>query len=116
MHRHDLSFSENELIVLNELKIFSGNSNLPLAREICSHLSVPLGKADVKTFSDGEIMVEIGENVRGRDVFIVQSTCQPANHNLMELLVMTDALKRASAARVTAGITVVPAPEPLRYW
>ncbi|MBW2451040.1 MAG: ribose-phosphate pyrophosphokinase [Deltaproteobacteria bacterium] len=89
---------------MNELKIFAGNSNLSLAREICSYLSVPLGKADVKTFSDGEIMVEIGENVRGRDVFVVQSTCQPSNHNLMELLVMIDALKRASAARVTAVI------------
>jgi ribose-phosphate pyrophosphokinase len=95
---------ENEQTVLNELKIFAGNSNLSLAREICSYLSVPLGKADVKTFSDGEIMVEIGENVRGRDVFVVQSTCQPSNHNLMELLVMIDALKRASAARVTAVI------------
>ncbi len=95
---------KEEFTVLNELKVFSGNSNLPLAREICGHLTVPLSKAEVKTFSDGEIMVEIGENVRGRDVFVVQSTCQPSNHNLMELLVMVDALKRASAARITAVI------------
>ena len=90
--------------MLNEIKIFSGNSNLKLAQEICEHLAVPLSKAMVKSFSDGEIMVEIGENVRGRDVFVIQSTCQPANHNLMELLVMVDALKRASAARITAVI------------
>lgn len=89
---------------MNELKIFTGNSNPALAKEICKFLDVPLSKAEVKSFSDGEIMVEIGENVRGRDVFIVQSTCSPANHNLMELLVMTDALKRASAARITAVI------------
>lgn len=90
--------------MFKELKIFSGNANPALAQEICSHLSVPLAKATVKTFSDGEIMVEINENVRGRDVFVVQSTCQPANQNLMELLVMVDALKRASAARITAVI------------
>ncbi len=90
--------------MLQEMKIFSGNANRALAQEICDHLSVPLAKATVKTFSDGEIMVEIKENVRGRDVFVVQSTCQPANQNLMELLVMIDALKRASADRITAVI------------
>ena len=90
--------------MLKELKIFTGNANPALAQEICDYLSVPLAKASVKTFSDGEIMVEINENVRGRDVFIVQPTCQPANQNLMELLVMIDALKRASAARITAVI------------
>jgi ribose-phosphate pyrophosphokinase len=90
--------------VLSELKIFSGNSNQVLAREICADLKLPLSNATVKAFSDGEIMVEIGENVRGRDVFVVQSTCAPANQNLMELLVMVDALKRASAARITAVI------------
>jgi len=89
---------------LGELKIFTGNSNPVLAKEICKFLDVPLSKAEVKAFSDGEIMVEIGENVRGRDVFIVQSTCSPANDNLMELLIMTDALKRASATRITAVI------------
>ena len=90
--------------MFKELKIFTGNANPALTREICTHLSVPLAKATVKTFSDGEIMVEINENVRGRDVFVVQSTCQPANENLIELLVMIDALKRASAARITAVI------------
>ncbi|MEZ4600354.1 MAG: ribose-phosphate pyrophosphokinase [Syntrophotaleaceae bacterium] len=89
---------------MNKLKIFSGNSNIPLAREICGHLAVPLGAAKVRSFSDGEVMVEIGENVRGRDVYIIQSTCAPANDNLMELLIMVDALKRASAARITAVI------------
>lgn len=89
---------------MNKLKIFSGNSNIPLAREICGHLAVPLGVAKVRAFSDGEVMVEIGENVRGRDVYVIQSTCAPANDNLMELLIMTDALKRASAKRITAVI------------
>jgi ribose-phosphate pyrophosphokinase len=91
-------------LVFKELKIFSGNANPALAQEICTHLSVPLAKATVKTFSDGEIMVEINENVRGRDVFVVQPTCQPANENLIELLIMIDALKRASASRITAVI------------
>ncbi len=90
--------------MVDELKIFCGNANIPLAREICGQLSVPLGNAKVKTFSDGEIMVEIGENVRGRDVYVVQSTCAPSNNNLMELLIMMDALKRASAARITAVV------------
>lgn len=90
--------------MFKELKIFSGNANPALAQEICGYLSVPLAKATVKTFSDGEIMVEVNENVRGRDVFVVQSTCQPANENLIELLIMIDALKRASAARITAVI------------
>ncbi|BCR05923.1 ribose-phosphate pyrophosphokinase [Desulfuromonas versatilis] len=90
--------------MVDKFKIFAGTSNTALAREICGHLAVPLGSAKVKTFSDGEIMVEIGENVRGRDVYIIQSTCAPSNNNLMELLVMTDALKRASAASVTAVI------------
>ncbi len=90
--------------VQSELKIFTGNSNPALAREICADLGVHLSSAVVKTFSDGEIMVEIGENVRGRDVFVVQSTCAPSNQNLMELLIMVDALKRASAARITAVI------------
>lgn len=90
--------------VFKELKVFTGNANPALAQEICDHLSVPLAKASVKSFSDGEIMVEINENVRGRDVFVVQPTCQPSNQNLMELLVMIDALKRASASRITAVI------------
>jgi len=90
--------------VSNELKIFAGNSNLPLAREISEYLKVPLGKAVVETFSDGESKVEIKENVRGGDVFLVQSTCARGNDNIMELLVMLDAFKRASAKRITAVI------------
>ena len=88
----------------DKIRVFSGNSNPVLAQEICNSLGVPLGNAGVKTFSDGEVLVEIRENVRGRDVYIVQSTCAPTNNNLMELLVMTDALKRASAATITAVI------------
>ena|SRR2546427_536171 len=87
-----------------ELKIFAGNSNLPLAREVCEYLHVSLGRATVETFSDGESKVEIKENVRGGDVFVLQSTCAPGNDNLMELLVMLDAFKRASAKRMTAVI------------
>jgi ribose-phosphate pyrophosphokinase len=83
------------------MRIFSGNSNVPLTREICDVLDTPLGAAEVKTFSDGEIQVDIQESVRGMDVFIVQSTCTPGNTNLMELLIMIDALKRASANRIT---------------
>jgi ribose-phosphate pyrophosphokinase len=89
----------------NKIRVFSGNSNPALAEKICENLKVPLGTAKVKTFSDGEIMVEIGENVRGRDIYVVQSTCCPTNNNLMELLIMVDALKRASAATIT---TVIP--------
>lgn len=87
-----------------KIKIFSGNSNPDLAQKICNSLGVPLGTARVRRFSDGEVMVEIGENVRGRDVYVVQSTCAPTNDNLMELLVITDALKRASASTITAVI------------
>lgn len=88
----------------NKIRVFSGNSNGDLAERICASLGVPLGNAKVKNFSDGEIMVEIGENVRGRDTYVVQSTCFPTNNNLMELLIMMDALKRASAATITAVI------------
>jgi ribose-phosphate pyrophosphokinase len=84
------------------LKIFSGNSNRPLAEEICSSINVPLGEATVTSFPDGESFVKINENIRGADVFIVQSTCTPTNHHLMELLIMIDAAKRASAKRITA--------------
>jgi len=86
------------------IKIFAGNSNQPLANEICQHLNVSIGNAKVRTFSDGEILVEIGENVRGRDVYVIQSTSSPVNHNLMELLVMVDALKRSSAARINVVV------------
>lgn len=87
-----------------DLMVFTGNSNPALVEETCKYLSVPVGRAEVKKFSDGEIAVELQENVRGRDVFIVQSTCAPTNDNLMEMLVLADALRRASAARITAVI------------
>jgi ribose-phosphate pyrophosphokinase len=86
------------------MKIFCGNSNRKLAEDICKHLGVPLGNAVVRRFSDGEINVEINESVRGKDVFVIQSTCYPGNDNLMELLIMMDALKRASARRINAVI------------
>ncbi|MBI2779273.1 MAG: ribose-phosphate diphosphokinase [Gammaproteobacteria bacterium] len=86
------------------MMVFTGNANPRLAEDVVSHLNMPLGKANVGRFSDGEIMVEIMEHVRGKDVFIVQPTCAPTNDNLMELLVMADAMRRASAYRVTAVI------------
>ncbi|MBU8899744.1 phosphoribosylpyrophosphate synthetase [Corallococcus sp. H22C18031201] len=87
-----------------DFKVFTGNSNPGLALRICEYLKRPLGKAVVGRFSDGEIHVEIGENVRGLDIFIIQSTCPPSNDHLMELLIMCDALKRASAGSITAVI------------
>ena len=78
-----------------KLLLFSGRSNLALANQMCKYLKIPLGKCDNTNFSDGEIMVKIRENVRGRDVFVVQSICQPGNENLMELLIMIDAIKRS---------------------
>src|SRR5919108_380849 len=83
-------------------KIFSGTSNIPLSKAVCKYLHVPSGKAEIRKFSDGELFVEIAESVRGSHVFIIQSTCPPVNEHIMELLVMTDALKRASARAVTA--------------
>ncbi len=90
--------------MLERIRIFSGNANITLAKKICDNLGVTLGKANVSTFSDGETRVEINENVRGMDVFIIQSTCSPVNVTCMELLIMIDALKRASADRITAVI------------
>ena len=90
--------------MLNEFVIFSGNSNPELSKKICEYLGVPLGGKKVKRFSDGEIQIEIDENVRKRDVFIIQSTCEPGAENLMELLLMIDAMKRASATYITAVI------------
>ncbi len=87
---------------MSRLKVFSGSSNRDLAREICHHLGVPLGKVKLKNFSDGEINFQVLENVRGRDVFVIQSSCPPVNQNIMELLIMIDAFKRASAKRITA--------------
>jgi ribose-phosphate pyrophosphokinase len=89
---------------MNDFIIFSGNSNPALSKKVCSYLNVALGGEKVKRFSDGEIQIEIDENVRSRDVFVIQSTCSPVNENLVELLLMLDALKRASAARITAVI------------
>ncbi len=86
----------------SRLKILSGNSNRPLAEEICQAIGVPLGEATVTSFPDGESFVKINENIRGQDVFIIQSTCPPTNHHLMELLIMIDAARRASAQRITA--------------
>ncbi len=88
----------------DRLKVFTGNANRPLAEEICSFLGVPLGQASVMRFSDGEVYLQILENVRGADVFVVQPTCQPVDTNLVELLLLLDALKRASAQRITAVI------------
>ncbi len=88
----------------NGLVIFSGNSNPVLAKKICDYLNLPMGNAKVKTFSDGEIQIEIDENVRSKDVFLIQSTCEPVNNNLVELLLMLDAFKRSSASRITAVI------------
>ena len=87
-----------------DIKIFSGNSNPELAKAICTKLGLPLGSSETKTFSDGESSVSIYETVRGSDVFVIQSTCMPVNDNLMDLLIMIDALKRASAGRITAVI------------
>ncbi len=89
---------------MTEMMVFSGNASPMLAKSVCEKLEIPLGKAVVSKFSDGETCVEIQENVRGKDVFIIQSTCAPTNNNLMELVVMADALHRASASRVTAVI------------
>src|SRR4249920_3963391 len=88
----------------DSLMVFTGNAHPKLAEDVVRHLNIPLGRASVGRFSDGEVMVELLENVRGRDVFILQSTCVPTNDNLMEILVMTDALKRSSAGRITAVI------------
>jgi ribose-phosphate pyrophosphokinase len=89
---------------MTDFMIFCGNSNLELAKKICNYLNVPLGGEKVKRFSDGEIQIEIDENVRSREVFVIQSTCCPVNENLVELLLMIDAFKRASAAKITAVI------------
>jgi len=84
------------------VKVFSGTANEPLAQAICKYIGIGLGKCNISSFPDGETFVKVEENVRGEDVFIVQSTCPPTNHNLMELFIMIDAVRRASAARITA--------------
>ncbi len=92
----------------DSLMVFTGNANPNLAADVVKRLHISLGRANVGRFSDGEVNVEILEHVRGQDVFILQSTCQPTNDNLMELMVMVDALKRASAGRITAAIYAAP--------
>ena len=89
------------------IKVFTGNSHPELAQEIAKIIGVPLGASKVGTFSDGEISVDMNETVRGCDVFIVQSTCSPVNNNLMELLIMIDAFKRASAGRITCSYSLL---------
>ena len=91
-------------VAMDRLMVFAGNANPHLAQEVVKRLNISLGRAVVGKFSDGEVMVEVMENVRGKDVFVLQSTCHPTNDNLMELMVMVDALKRSSAARVSAAI------------
>jgi ribose-phosphate pyrophosphokinase len=91
-------------VVNGEMMVFTGNANPELAEEVVAHLNIGLGRATVGRFSDGEVMVELLENVRGKDVFVLQSTCHPTNDSLMEVMVMVDALRRSSAARITAAI------------
>src|SRR6267142_456864 len=88
----------------SDLVLFSGNSNKALVKDICDYLEIPVGRCEVGKFSDGEIQIEIAENVRGRDVFLIQSTSTPVNDHLMELLIMIDAARRASAASITAVV------------
>ena len=102
-----MQIAENERLrdsIMSKLMVFTGNANPELAKLVVERLDIPMGDASVNKFSDGEIAVEINENVRGKDVFIIQPTCQPTNDNLMELLLIADALRRASAARVTAVV------------
>ena len=96
--------SKTNPLAMDRLMIFTGNANPRMAQDVAKHLNLSLGRAVVGKFSDGEVMVEVLENVRGKDVFVLQSTCQPTNDNLMELMVMVDALKRSSAARISAAI------------
>ena len=91
-------------MAFDNLMLFTGNANPKLAQKVARHLNIQLGKATVSKFSDGEIMVELLENVRGKDVFVLQSTCAPTNDTLMEMMIMVDALRRSSAARITAAI------------
>ena len=90
--------------ITDQIMLFSGNSNPELSRKVARHLNLTLGQATIERFSDGEVMAEIRENVRGREVYVLQSTCAPTNDNLMELLVMVDALRRSSAAKITAVV------------
>src|ERR671929_2026428 len=89
---------------LDRLMVFTGNANPKLAQDVAKHLNLSIGRAIVGKFSDGEVMVELLENVRGKDVFVLQSTCAPTNDHLMELMIIVDSLRRSSAARITAAI------------
>ncbi len=93
---------KNRIDTLNNIKIFTGNSNVALVEKVCDYLSIPLGNATVGRFPDGEIDVKVDEDVRGSDIFIIQPTCSPVNENLVELLILIDCFKRASSARITA--------------
>jgi ribose-phosphate pyrophosphokinase len=95
---------KQKVLAVSKMMVFTGNANPALAQKVIDRLDIPMGKANVGRFSDGEVTVEIQENVRGKDVFIIQSTCAPTNDNLMELIVMADALRRASATRITAVV------------
>ena len=97
-------FNRNDVLTAEGPVLFTGNAVPNLAADMARHLNISLGRATVGRFSDGEVMVEILENVRGRDVYILQSTCAPTNDHLMEVMIMTDALKRASAGRITAAL------------
>ena len=102
-----------------EIKVFTANANVPFAKGICAELGLDLGDSTVTAFADGEVSVSINESVRGCDVFVVQSTCKPVNNNLMELLIMIDAFRRASAGRITAVRTARPraaTPSPPSWW
>jgi len=101
---HNVNQAKMVSLPLERMMVFTGNANPRLAQDVVKHLNISLGRAIVGRFSDGEVMIEILENVRGRDVFVLQSTCTPTNENLLELMVMIDALKRSSAARVSAAI------------
>ena len=103
-HFHSKQGTEDDMAAYDSLMVFTGNANPKLAENVVKHLDISLGRASVTKFSDGEVAIELLENVRGRDVFIVQPTCAPTNDNLMEVLAMADALKRASAGRITAAI------------
>lgn len=95
---------EEALIPTQQLKVFTCNSNIPLAQEICDYLGIPLGQAEITQFPNGETFAKVNENIRGRDVFVIQSICYPPNQHLMELLIFIDAARRASASRITAVI------------
>src|SRR5260370_39559156 len=97
-----------------EMKIFSGSANRELAERICDYIGVPLGQATISAFPDSETYVRIEENIRGRDVFIIQPTCPPTNQHLMELLIMVDAARRASADRITAVVPLFGYARPYR--